>query len=254
MSFKISIAREEDYRKEVIDHFNSILNGRLMSLDLSKTSDAELESFISLYDENESYFNNCCTWLEIGEIGSSNYNGRDFQFIKLLTKGGETIQINFSQFRYEMSTNFGQDGFTSFDPEKAVHVCTIDGQTIEPSIFFSTKKGKKLLYLYSFLAVTAFNQTKLCYKFAFENISASHLRKYIHNVQMNVLQKCISYPAADTPYTSIKIEVEGAVNSRPTYQHFVKSQLIDDFAINIFETEFKEKFIQKLKEIKTLTE
>ena len=162
MSFIISIAREEDYRKEVIDHYNSILNGRLMSIDLSKASDSELKSFISLYDENESYFNNCCTWLEIGEIGSSNYNGRDFQFIKLLTKGGEAIQINFSQFRYEMSTNLGQDGFTSFDPEKAVHVCTIDGQTIEPSIFFSTKKGKKLLYLYSFLAVTAFNQTKLC--------------------------------------------------------------------------------------------
>jgi hypothetical protein len=254
MNLKYSIAREDDYKKEVIEYYNSILNGRLMSIDPSKASDSELTSYISVYDENESYFNNCCSWLEIGDIGSSNYNGRDFQYIKLLTKSGNTLQINFSQFRYEMSTSLGKEGFTSFDPEKAVHVCSIDGQIIDPPYFFSINKGKKLLYLYSFLAVTAFNKNKLCYKFAFENISASHLRKYIHNVQMNVLQKCIAYPAADTPYTSIKIEVEGAANSRPTYQHFVKSKFIDEFAISIFESEFKEKFQNKLKDIKSLAE
>ena len=249
MHLKYSIAREDDYRKEVIEYYNSILNGRLMNLNLKSVNDSDLMSFITLYDENEHYYNNCCTWLEIGEIGSSNYNGRDFQFIKLLTKGGESIQIKFSQFRYEMSTNMGQEGFTTFNPEKAVHVCSIDGQMIEPSTFFSTNKGKKLLYLYSFPAVTAFNKTKLCYKFAFEKIAPANLREYIHDVQMTVLQKCISYPAADAPYTSIKIEVEGAENSRPTYQHFVKGKLTDDFAINIFESDFKDLFLNKLKEI-----
>ena len=88
MELKISIARESDYREEVIDHYNSIMNGRLLSLDLGKADDSDILSFISFYDENESYFNNCCSWLEIGEIGSSNYNGRDFQFINLLTKSG----------------------------------------------------------------------------------------------------------------------------------------------------------------------
>jgi len=249
MSLKISIAREDDYRKEVVNHYNSILNGRLLSMDLSKAKDSDILSFITLYDENEHYYNNCCTWLEIGGIGSSNYNGRDFQYIKLLTKGGESIQINFSQFRYEMSTNLGQEGFTTFNPERAVHVCSIDGQMIDPSTFFSTNKGKKLLYLYSFPAVTAFNKTKLCYKFAFNKISPANLREYIHDVQMTVLQKCISYPAADVPYTSIKVEVEGAANSRPTFQHFVKGKLTDDFAINIFESDFKEIFLNKLKEI-----
>jgi hypothetical protein len=68
--------------------------------------------------------------LEIGAIGCSNYNGRDFQFIKLLTKTGETIEINFSQFIYEMSVDLGQEGFTTFNSEKAVHVCSIDGQRI----------------------------------------------------------------------------------------------------------------------------
>ena len=100
MELKISIARESDYREEVIDHYNSIMNGRLLSLDLGKADDSDILSFISFYDENESYFNNCCSWLEIGEIGSSNYNGRDFQFINLLTKSGGSIQINFSQFIY----------------------------------------------------------------------------------------------------------------------------------------------------------
>ena len=106
-----------------------------------------------------------------------------------------------------------------------------------------------MLYLYSYPAVTAFNKTKLCFKFAFEKIAPANLREYIHDVQMTVLQKCISYPAADAPYTSIKIEVEGAENSRPTYQHFVKGKLTDDFAINIFESDFKDLFLNKLKEI-----
>ena len=232
MHLKYSIAREDDYRKEVIEYYNSILNGRLMNLNLKSAKDSDLMSFITLYDENEHYYNNCCTWLDIDEIGSSNYNGRDFQYIKLLTKGGESIQINFSQFRYEMSTNPDQKGFTTFNPERAVHVCSIDGQMIEPSSFF-------------------FNQTKLCFKFAFEKIAPVNLRKYIHDVQMTVLQKCISYPAAEAPYTSLKVEVEGTVNSRPTYQHSVKCELTDNFAINIFESDYKVLFLKKLKEIET---
>lgn len=146
MELKISIARESDYREDVIDHYNSIMNGRLLSLDLGKADDSDILSFISFYDENESYFNNCCSWLEIGEIGSSNYNGRDFQFINLLTKSGGSIQINFSQFIYEISTSLGQEGFTTFNSEKAFHVCSIDEQRIDPSTFFSINKGKRLVH------------------------------------------------------------------------------------------------------------
>lgn len=249
MKLKYSIAREDDYRKDIVNHYNSILNGRLLSLNLSKASDSDILSFISYYDKNELYFNNCCSWLEIGEIGISNSYGRDVRFIKLLTKNGDSIEINFSQFIYEMSANLGQEGFRSFTPERAVHVCSIDGQMIDPSSFFSTNKGKRLLYLYSYQAVTAYNSSKWCFKFAFNNISASYLREYIHGVQMAVLQRCIAYPTADTPYTSIKIEVEGATNSRPTYQHFVKSKVTDDFAIDIFESDYKKLFENKLKEV-----
>ena len=252
MSLKFSIAREDDYRKEIVNHYNSILHGRLLSMDLINASESDLLSFISFYDKNELYFNNCCSWLEIGEIGSSNYNGNDFQFINLLTNNGDSIQINFSQFVYEMSTSFGHDGFTTFDSERAVHVCTIDGQKIDPLSFFSANKGKRILFLYSYPAVTAFNKTKMCFKFAFNHLSASFIRNYIHKAQIFVLKKCISYPTEDTPCTSIRIEVEGAVNSRPTYQHFVKGKITDDFALNIFESDYKELFVKKLKEIESL--
>ena len=252
MNLKISIAREDDYRKEIINHYNSILNGRLLSLDLSKANDSDILSFISIYDKNELYFNNCCSWLEIGEIGCSNYNGNDFRFINLMAKDGESIQINFSQFVYEMSTNFGHDGFTTFESDRAVHVCSIDGQKIDPLSFFSKNKGKRLLYLYSYPAITAFNKAKMCFKFAYNNISAPFIRNYIQTAQIFVLKRCISYPTEDVPCTSIKIEVEGAINSRPSYQHFVKGKVTDDFALDIFESDYKELFKDKLKEVESL--
>ena len=63
MSLKFSIAREDDYRKEIVNYYNSILNGRLLSFDLCIANDSDILSFISYYDENVSYFNNCCSWL-----------------------------------------------------------------------------------------------------------------------------------------------------------------------------------------------
>lgn len=86
MSVKVTIANEDYYRKVLFNHYNSILNGRIMSINPYTASDSDLISFISLYDENESYINNCCSWLEIGEIGESNHNGIDYKFINLLNK------------------------------------------------------------------------------------------------------------------------------------------------------------------------
>ena len=248
MSLKISIARENDYREEIVNYYNSILNGRLLSLNLSCTNDTDILSFISFYDINVPYFNNCCSWLKIGEISRSNYNGKDFQFINLLTNNGESIKINFSQFIYEMSTS--PEVFATSDFERTLHICSIDGRKIDPSSFFSANKGKNLLYIYCYPAVTAFGQEKLCYKFAFENISASYLRNYIRDIQISVLQRCIMDPRANTPGTTLKIEVEGTANSRPSYMHNVKGKITDDFAVNIFESDFKTKFLDKLKELK----
>lgn len=66
-----------------------------------------------------------------------------------------------------------------------------------------------------------------------------------------MLKKYLLCPATDTPYTSIKVDIVGTENSRPTYQHYVKCKETDDFALNIFEEEFKDKFLEKLKKVES---
>ena len=244
------IAREDEYKNQLSAHYNSILYGRLMKINPNTANDSEISSFVTDFDKNESFDNNCCSWLTIGEIGSSEYMGNNFSYINLLPSTGNPIQINFSQFRYGMSAKQGHVGFTSFNPEHAVHICTIDNCTIFPETFFSAHKGEKLLYLYSFNTVTAFNRPKRCYHFALTNISSSYIRKYIRYAQIFVLKNCLSDPIADTPYTSIKIEIEGAENSQPVYD-FGKSKITNDFALNIFEEKFRSKFIEKLQKVET---
>lgn len=250
MSIKTSIAREEEYKKQLFAHYNSILDGRLMRIDPDTANDSAVASFITDFDQNESYDNNCCSWLKIGDIEYSNYNGNDFAYINLLPLNGQPIQINFSQFRYRMSARPGGIvGFTSFDPKEAVHLCTIDGNGIDPESFFSAQKGKRLLYLYSFEAITAFNQSKRCFRFAFNDTSNPYIRRYIRSAQIAVLEKYLSNPSTDIPVTSIKIEIEGAESSRPSYHHSVKGDIVDAFALNIFEESFRSKFLEKLRKI-----
>ena len=251
MGIKVTIANEDNYRKELFNHYDSILNGRIMSINPYTANDSDIISFTSLYDENESYINNCCSWLEIGEIGESNYNGNDYKFINLLNKGKVVKRINFSQFRYKMSANSYNDDFFTFHPEEAKYVCSIDGKKIEPETFFYRNKGNKLLYIYSFGAITAFNKFKRCYYFAFNNISASFIRKYIHKTQMLVLEECIINPQTDIPTTTIKAEIDSNKKVAPKFTYNVGGGMIDEFAINYFKSEFEEKYKAKLNELKT---
>lgn len=74
-----------------------------MSIDANSASDHTIASFVTGYNENESFDNNGCSWLEIGNVEQSNYNGHDYKFINLIPAIGDAIQINFSQFIYPMS-------------------------------------------------------------------------------------------------------------------------------------------------------
>ena len=252
MGFKTSIAREDEYRKQLFAHYNSILEGRLMKIDPNTANDSEISSFVTDFNKNELYDNNCCSWLIIGDIGYSDYMGNNYNYINLLPPpNGDPIQINFSQFKYGMSAKQGYEGFASFDPEQAVHICTVDDSTIIPETFFSAHKGEKLLYLYSFDTVTAFNSPKKCFRFALNNVSHFYIRRSIRDAQIAVLENYLSNPATNIPDTFIKIEIEGVENSQPNYQHVTKSEITDKFALNIFEEEFKNKFIEKLKLIKS---
>ena len=240
------IAHEDDYRNEIRNHFNFILKGRLLSFDLKHANDEDITKFLEDFDENLSYEDNCCTWLEIGEIGKDEFI-RPYYFIELKGSKNYLLSINLSQFKYGMSPL--NDGFHSYEEEKAIHVCTVDGNKINPETFFSEHKGKKLLYLYSYPVVNKFNSMKRCFQFAYEQTDKSSLRNYIYNAQVMLLKNILDNPSRNIPGTTLRIEFG---NSQHRYAHNVTCKETNDFAIDIFNQEFKELFINKLSEIKKI--
>ena len=52
--FTTTIFNEPEYRRQVYDFFQSILNGLLMSIDPNSASDLTIESFVTGYNDNES--------------------------------------------------------------------------------------------------------------------------------------------------------------------------------------------------------
>lgn len=242
---KIYIAREDDYRNEIRKHFNSILNGRLLSFDLKQANDEDVFKFPIDFNGNLSYDDNCCAWLEIGEIGQSEYNGTNYSFIELKEANGNSVSINLSQFKYGMSPL--NDGFPSYDEDKAIHVSTVDGNQINPEIFFSAHKGGKLLYLYSYPVVNKFNSVKRCYLFAFKQTDPSFIRYYIHTYQLLTIKNILNNPTSDIPGTTIKIEF--GENATPMCHPNVLHPVVYDFANEIFNAEFKDKFEKRLNEI-----
>ena len=240
------IAREDDYRNEIRKHFNSILNGRLLSFNLKQASDEDVSKFPIDFDGNLSYEDNCCTWLEIGEIGKDEFI-RPYYFIELKGSNDCLVSINLSQFKYGMSPL--NDGFPSYEEDKAIHVCTVDGNQINPETFFSEHKGKNLLYLYSYPVVNKFNSVKRCFQFAYKQIYPSSLRNYIYNAQVMLLKNILDNPSRDIPGTTLRIEFG---NSQHIYEHNVTCKETNDFALEIFNQEFKELFINKLSDFEEL--
>lgn len=240
------IAREDDYRNEIRNHFNSILKGRLLSFDLKRASDEDISKFLIDFDGKLSFTDNSCTWLEIGEIGKDEFI-RPYYFIELKGSKNYLLSINLSQFKYGMSLL--NDGFPSYEEDKAIHVCTVDGNQINPETFFSDHKGKKLLYLYSYPVVNKFNSVKRCFHFAYKQTDKSSLWNYIYNAQVMLLKNILDNPSRDIPGTTIRIELG---NSQHRYEYNVTCKETNDFAIDIFNQEFKELFVNKLSDFEEL--
>lgn len=251
MKIKESIARENEYKNELECYYNSLLNGRLLNLDLENLEDEELLNSILDYDVKEDTIsNNFCTWVSIGDVVNSEYNGNYFQFIQIMSKGESIFNINFSQFKYPMSMNKkNKISFTSFDATKAFYVCSIDGKAISPESFFSNHKGEKLLFVFSFPAVTAYNKQKTCYLFAHEKISPSDIRKHIKFAQYHTIKDILDYPTLYIPATTIKLEFEDKPNIGPKYNHSCRSEITDQFANSLFEEKFRSKFESLLAKI-----
>lgn len=248
---KVSIAREEDYRRDVREYFDSILNGRLMSIDINCREDSELPGLICEYNPNSiSNIDNYCAWVTIGEISEEEYYGKRFKFVKFYSGRDLVFTINFSQFIYSMSiSNKNILNFGAFDPLEAKYCCTVDGNVINPDTYFTQNIGKKLMLLFSMPAVTSFNKEKDCYFFLTEQKALSNLRKYILKSKIDVLDYYLKYPAAYAPSTTIMFE--SSPGSIPFFNHNVTTQLTVDFVIDVFNNEFRTIFEKKLEEIKT---
>lgn len=242
MEQKHIIVCEDDYKNKLRAYYSDLLKGRLLSINLSELTDEEIKNSITNYDVNEKIINNFCSWITIGEIGSSEYNEHNFKFVKFLSGENSVFNINCSQFKYPMSP-LNHIGCIPYDETKVKYVCSVDGKCISPEVFFAKHKGEKLLLIYSFPAVTKFNTQKTCYLFAHSKISVEDIRKYIKYAQCQAMKDIVEYPALYTPETAIKIEFENGSNSPRVYG---KCSTTDQFAASLFEKEFKEDFITLL--------
>ena len=253
MKTKTTIAREEDYKTELRKYYSDILKGRLLSLNFSDMTDEELQNSIIDYDAKDKVINNnFCSWLTIGEIGSSEYDGKHYKFIKLISGKDVVFNINFSQFKYPMSPNKTNNvAFPSYDATKAEYVCSVDGQCVSPEVFFAKHQGEKMLLVYSFPAVTAFNKKKTCFLFAHSRTSLDDIREYIKYAQYHTIKDIIEYPTLYIPGTTIKIEYEDVSNCSPMYSHFTRCSTTDEFATSLFAEEFKDEFITLFNYIKS---
>lgn len=240
-----TIVNEPEYRRQVYGFFQSILNGRLMSIDPISASNHTIETFVAGYNENESYDNNGCSWLEIGNVEQSNYNGHDYKFINLIPAIGDAIQINFSQFIYPMSRYRREaDKLPSFNRNEATCRCTVDGNAISPGTFFGAHKGERLLYLRSFYGVTAFDSIKRVFRFAFNHISTSEIRRHLLLSQIAVLKKYLSNPSVECLGATLKTVNND--NSYVRYDDCLIGSITIDVTTSIFRNEFEHQFLDKL--------
>lgn len=162
MKTKTTIAREEDYKTELRKYYSDILKGRLLSLNFSDMTDEELQNSIIDYDAKEKVINNnFCSWLTIGEIGSSEYDGKHYKFIKLISGKDVVFNINFSQFKYPMSPNKTNNvAFPSYNATKAEYVCSVDGQCVSPEVFLQNTREKRCFLFIVFQRLQHLTQRK----------------------------------------------------------------------------------------------
>lgn len=219
-----------------------------MSVDPNTASDHTIETFVTGYNENESYDNNCCSWLKIGKAEQSNYNGHDYRFINLVPAVGDAIQINFSQFVYPMSEyHFDANRLPSFNRNDAIYLCSVDGNRINPGAFFTEHEGEKLLYLHSFNGITAFDKIKRVFCFAFNRITTSDIRRHLLHSQITVLNKYLSNPSVECLGATLK-----TVNDNNSYVRYHDCIICDDtvkVTNSIFKDYFEARFLEKLKRL-----
>ena len=245
------IANFEKATADIRDYFRSILEGRLLSIDVDSISDEELLSSlpdrISVKDQGLRFVDNLCSWITIGKSKEEIYYRPYMQIHFLLSEGKQRdFCMNYSRFRYPLDLN--REKYVIFANRSGIS--TIDGEEINPDTFFQEYYGEKLFFICAFTGIDAYRKKRMGAFFAKDKMSPIHVRRYILEAQLTALID-ISHESVDyipLPHEDIIRECDGG----PYYFKDVSyNPCIRDLAIKIFNEEFfryfKSKYEQTLK-------
>lgn len=232
----------EAYSQKVRNYFTSIIDGRLLSLNIDNLSDEELLNALptGITDTSRSlcFANNTCSWFTIGESRKLEYV-RPFKQM-CLTFGEESIYINYSRFwlplSFENNDNIFFRNLSEFN--------TIDGLQVDPESFFPNHLGKKLFFICGKKGTDQYGRKQNCLLFALNNVDPINIRKYITTSQLSTLREVINNPIEYSilPETTIVFEWNG--QTKKNY-HIVGHPIIYDLVNKIYSDEFAAAFNAK---------
>lgn len=233
----------EDYKRKLRLYFDKFSSDPLMKINPQELSDYELMSKIKSYSEAKTNGNiTHCTWVTIESVKEGEYMGKPFKFVEIGFEGNDVFTINFSQFRYLMSSAPTEITFSGYDQSKANYVCTVDNTMVNPENYFPARIGQKLFLIYSLPCVDKFGKLRTCYFFADELTTPSDIRKHIHFAQRRLLKDMLANPAANAPYTTVKLKDESIL-------HNVATNTTYEQAKQVFDEEYRERYQKKLDEL-----
>ncbi len=200
----------EKASQDIRKHFESILKGRLLSLDIEEMNDEQVLSALThrLTDKGRGpgYLDNLCSWYTIGESKELIF-GRPYKQICLMQDDETIMEINYSRFRYPLS--FNKQKYALFGNKSGTN--TIDDKVIDPETYFHDYYGEKVLYICGITGADTFGKERQCAFFAKDNIDPDHIRKYIMEAQLTSLIEILYDPVKYSilPPTDIIREYEG---------------------------------------------
>ena len=245
------IANIEKASADIRNYFKSILEGRLLSIDVDNISDDELLSSlpdgISVKDQGPRFVDNLCSWITIGKSKKEVYYKPYMQIHFLLNEGEKKdFCMNYSRFRYPLDLN--REKYVIFANRSGIS--TIDDKEINPDTYFQENYGEKIFFISAFTGIDAYGNERMGAFFAKEKMSPIHVRRYILEAQLTALID-ISHESVDyipLPQEDIIRECDGG----PYYfKDVVSNPCIRDLAIKIYNEEYIDVFKSKYK--KTLS-
>ena len=239
------IANIEKASADIRNYFKSILEGRLLSIDVDSISDEELLSSlpdgISVKDQGPRFIDNLCSWISIGKSKEEIYYRPYMQIHLLLTEGKDMdFCMNYSRFRYPLDLN--REKYVIFANRSGIS--TIDDKEINPDTYFQEYYEEKLFFICAFTGIDAYGNKRMGAYFAKEEMSPIHVRRYILEAQLTALIEILneSVDYGHLPSADIIRECDGG----PYYFRDVwYNSCIRDLAIKIYNEEFIDVFKSK---------